>query len=431
MAGFPSRSGVRAFASLVLLAGMAAPVVAVPAASDDLEDRRDSVRRELARSERELDQSSADLLRATRALAGAQQRLTSAQRRLARSRGELAAAEVLDRRMQAQLEAAEARLRRARAAVREGRVGLAGQRDQLGRVVVESYQQGGPALLGLSLVLTSRDPAQLSGQLNSARNVMEAESAMLARLEASQVLLAVQEQELREAKTAVARRRRAAAEKLALKESLQTRAEAATARVAMLVAERSEAKRRAAEAMAADRRQLRELRGERQRIAELLQRRAEAARRRAEAARDRPSRSATRPPLNDGGGLLSYPVDSYITSPYGMRLHPVYKRWNLHDGTDFGAGCGTPIRAAADGRVVANYYNSAYGNRVIIDHGYQRGAGLGTAYNHMTSYTTSVGQQVRRGDVIGYAGTTGYSTGCHLHLMVFRDGATVDPMRWL
>ena len=431
MAGFPSRSGVRAFASLVLLAGMAAPVVAVPAASDDLEDRRDSVRRELARSERELDQSSADLLHARRALAGAQQRLTSAQRRLARSRGELAAAEVLDRRMQAQLEAAVARLRRARAAVREGRVGLAAQRDQLGRVAVESYQQGGPALLGLSLVLTSQDPAQLSGQLNSARNVMEAEAAMLARLEASQVLLAVQEQELREAKTAVARRRRAAAEKLALKESLQTRAEAATARVAVLVAERSEAKRRAAEAMAADRRQLRELRGERQRIAELLQRRAEAARRRAEAARDRPSRSATRPPLNDGEGLLSYPVDSYITSPYGMRLHPVYKRWNLHDGTDFGAGCGTPIRAAADGRVVANYYNSAYGNRVIIDHGYQRGAGLGTAYNHMTSYTTSVGQQVRRGDVIGYAGTTGYSTGCHLHLMVFRDGATVDPMRWL
>jgi murein DD-endopeptidase MepM/ murein hydrolase activator NlpD len=126
-----------------------------------------------------------------------------------------------------------------------------------------------------------------------------------------------------------------------------------------------------------------------------------------------------------------YPVNGYITSPYGMRLHPVYNRWTLHDGTDFGAACGTPIRAATSGRVIGVYYNSAYGNRVIIDHGWRSGGGLGTTYNHLSSFSTRVGERVQRGEVIGYVGSTGYSTGCHLHFMVFWNGATVDPMKWL
>ena len=130
-------------------------------------------------------------------------------------------------------------------------------------------------------------------------------------------------------------------------------------------------------------------------------------------------------------GFLDYPVDTYITSSYGMRLHPVYHRWTLHDGTDFGAPCGTPIRAAASGEVIAVYYNPGYGNRVIMDNGYHRGVGLGTAYNHLSSYSTYEGQKVKRGEVIGYVGNTGYSTGCHLHFMVFENGATVNPMNWL
>ena len=129
--------------------------------------------------------------------------------------------------------------------------------------------------------------------------------------------------------------------------------------------------------------------------------------------------------------VLSQPVDGYLTSSYGMRLHPVYHRWSLHDGTDFGASCGTPVRAAASGTVLEVYAHSAYGNRVIIDHGYQRGVGLATAYNHLSSYSTYAGQHVRRGDVIGYVGSTGYSTGCHLHFMVFENGSTVNPMTWL
>ena len=430
---FPHSARLRAIAVTTVISAVATVVAVPPASPDDLTDRRDQISRQLGRSERQLDQSSGALLQATRALSAARDRLATARASLARTRGELAAAEALDRDMQVKLDTAVQRLRRARASLARGTVDLQRQETTLRRAAVESYQMGDPALMGLSLVLTSREPAELSGQLNSIGNVLDKEAAGLARVEASQVLLQVNEQEVRAAKAAVAERRKAAAENLALKESLTARAEAVAARVGDLVRERAEARSRAVGAKAADREQVRELKAERVRIRVLLRDRAEqaAARRRAQAARERVSRSSVRPPVTNQQEVLGYPVDTYITSSYGMRLHPVYKRWNLHDGTDFGAACGTPIRAAADGRVIASYYNSAYGNRVIIDHGYQRGAGLGTAYNHMTSSTTYVGQRVRRGEVIGYAGTTGYSTGCHLHLMVFRDGATVNPMNWL
>ena len=133
----------------------------------------------------------------------------------------------------------------------------------------------------------------------------------------------------------------------------------------------------------------------------------------------------------DGDGRLAMPVDGPVTSPYGMRLHPILGVWKLHDGTDFGVGCGTPVRAAEDGTVNATYADAAYGNRVIIGHDEIAGHTVVTTYNHLTRWAVTPGQAVRRGDVVGYVGSTGYSTGCHLHFMVEVDGATVDPQSWL
>ncbi|PID50922.1 MAG: hypothetical protein CR980_01100 [Propionibacteriales bacterium] len=126
-----------------------------------------------------------------------------------------------------------------------------------------------------------------------------------------------------------------------------------------------------------------------------------------------------------------YPIPGSITSPYGMRFHPILHRWKLHDGTDFGGGCGTPIRAAASGVVSERYYNRGYGNRLIIDHGRINGAYITSGYNHAIRYTVSPGKRVRKGQVIGYVGSTGYSTGCHLHFMVWRNGKVINPMRVL
>jgi murein DD-endopeptidase MepM/ murein hydrolase activator NlpD len=123
--------------------------------------------------------------------------------------------------------------------------------------------------------------------------------------------------------------------------------------------------------------------------------------------------------------------DTYITSSYGMRTHPILNVYKLHDGTDFGAACGSPVYAAASGRIMSEYYNAGYGNRIILDHGFVRGVSLQTSYNHLTSFVASPGEQVQKGELIGYAGTTGYSTGCHLHFMVYVNGYTADPVNWL
>jgi murein DD-endopeptidase MepM/ murein hydrolase activator NlpD len=99
----------------------------------------------------------------------------------------------------------------------------------------------------------------------------------------------------------------------------------------------------------------------------------------------------------------------------------------MHNGIDFGASAGTPIRAAADGVVVSAGPLGGYGNATVIDHG----NGLATMYAHQSQIIVSAGQHVSRGQVIGYVGSTGFSTGPHLHFEVRVQGTPVDPMQYL
>lgn len=130
-------------------------------------------------------------------------------------------------------------------------------------------------------------------------------------------------------------------------------------------------------------------------------------------------------------GFLLPPVNGSVTSPFGYRIHPIYGYWGLHDGTDFGVSCGEGMRAAADGKVISRYYSSVYGNRLYLDVGKVNGHNLTVVYNHATSYRVNVGDQVKRGEIVGYVGSTGWSTGCHLHFTVLQDGTAVDPMSYL
>src|SRR4029078_13224654 len=105
-----------------------------------------------------------------------------------------------------------------------------------------------------------------------------------------------------------------------------------------------------------------------------------------------------------GGASRSSPVTAGITSPYGMRTSPVTGIYKLHDGTDFGVGCGTPVHAAASGTVIQAALTIACVNQLVIDHGVIRGAGVATSYSHLMSFTRGYGAHVSRGDVIGYSG---------------------------
>lgn len=127
-------------------------------------------------------------------------------------------------------------------------------------------------------------------------------------------------------------------------------------------------------------------------------------------------------------GTLAQPLASINpTSGFGYRVDPLGRGTMMHTGQDFGIACGTDVFASADGTVVEAGYIGYHGNRVVLDHG----NGLKTTYNHLASVGVSAGDVVERGNVIASSGTTGNSTGCHLHFEVMVNEAFVDPAGWL
>jgi murein DD-endopeptidase MepM/ murein hydrolase activator NlpD len=119
-------------------------------------------------------------------------------------------------------------------------------------------------------------------------------------------------------------------------------------------------------------------------------------------------------------------IDGQITSDFGMRFHPIYKKFRKHPGVDFAAKPGAPIYAAADGVVKLAKYNGGYGNCVFIDHLY----GFETRYGHMKNILISRGQRVKRGDKIGLVGKSGIATAPHLHFEVHYKGKEVNPRHY-
>jgi murein DD-endopeptidase MepM/ murein hydrolase activator NlpD len=133
------------------------------------------------------------------------------------------------------------------------------------------------------------------------------------------------------------------------------------------------------------------------------------------------NRSGGGPSSTPSSAGLVWPVNAPVTSPFGFR-------WGrMHEGIDLGAASGTPIHAAASGTVIYCGWESGYGNLTVIDHG----GNLATAYGHQSSIAVACGQQVSQGQVIGYVGNTGHSTGPHLHFEVRINGAPVDPLGYL
>lgn len=125
-----------------------------------------------------------------------------------------------------------------------------------------------------------------------------------------------------------------------------------------------------------------------------------------------------------GDVLITTPMPGrHISSPFGMRFHPILNISRLHAGGDIGAPSGTPIHAAADGIVIIAEVRGGYGNAVVIDHGHS----LATLYGHQSAMAVRPGDIVKRGDVIGYVGSTGLSTGPHLHFETRVKGMPIDP----
>ncbi|MCL2316262.1 MAG: M23 family metallopeptidase [Actinomycetia bacterium] len=122
-------------------------------------------------------------------------------------------------------------------------------------------------------------------------------------------------------------------------------------------------------------------------------------------------------------GQFIFPINGQFSSPFGWRANPFSRASELHSGQDIAAKCGTPIKASGDGVVIQAGYVNSLGNYTMIDHG----NGITTGYGHQSKIIVTKGQPVKQGDIIGYVGSTGSSTGCHVHFLAAHDGFVFNP----
>lgn len=338
---------------------------------------------------------------ATEALPEARDQLTAARERVDRAGNALAAADD-------EVVAAEAA--RDRADLRHQRLvaDIDGAEDRLGEVAATAYKTGG--IYSVSAVLAATGPQDAVNRLGFVERISAHERDALTELTAARSLANA----ARDAADAALQRaddaRLDAQAALAAARAAQRDAEAAADQVAALVEARTQALA----------------------VAEAERERAEAelARVEAELQEWEEANLDTAPELATGL-TLRMPVDGVKTSDYGIRIDPITGEERLHGGVDFAAPGGTPIWAAAAGTVIQAAWNGGYGNFTCLSHGTYEGQGLSTCYAHQSEILVSAGQAVPAGDVIGRVGTTGHSTGNHLHFEVRLAGAPTDPLPWL
>lgn len=332
---------------------------------------------------------------------------------LERLDAELAAAEALVQEAELALRRTDAEIERNTAELDDTQRELEIQRDRLRARVRASFMHGGVSYP--EAVLDVETANELGASLQYMRSMMSEDQNQVQQI------------------TSLERRYEAAIGRLDTLRAVQDEAKAERARernrVAELVKERQEV---AAELQArVDEHQgvLAELEGDEQRYTAAI----DALEDESDAIRGRLANIAAKDRAGSGGGggtptsssgRFQWPVNGALTSSFGYRTHPVLGTRRLHAGVDFGAGTGTPIVAADGGTVVSAGWHGGYGNAVIIDHG----GGVATLYGHQSRLAVSSGARVSRGQVVGYVGSTGMSTGPHLHFELRINGVPSDPM---
>jgi murein DD-endopeptidase MepM/ murein hydrolase activator NlpD len=298
--------------------------------------------------------------------------------------------------------------------------------DQVGNLAVDDYEQGGISVLSVALQASS--PEDFTNRLIMMDTVMGVREGTLRALDT----MVAEGQAVRAHLVAV--RQQVAALKVQSEAAL---VQASAARQTVAAANTTldllfAAQTRYAATVAAKKvteiKNIDKMQAQSDALTRVLAARARAAREAAAGAGNRIG-----PGSGSGSGLLSYPVNGPESSPFGPRFDPIMQVWRLHAGIDFAVDCGSPVYAAAAGEVILTTPTSqsgGYGNRLVIDHGFQRGVDLTTTYNHLSSFVVTAGH-VDRGQLVAYSGTTGFSTGCHLHFETRENGVPVDPRLWL
>jgi len=394
---------VRAVVWLLALATAMLSVAGVgPATADtDLTHKVADASDDLAAASKAVTKAAAALDRAAALLPAAEAASSAAAAKLAAARKSAAAALAVQHRAEAAYAKAQKRLADARLRIEEMNL-------QIGDLVRAVYTQGPYA--ELAAILSASTPSEFADQLEAVRAVSRSQNRALSDLQQAKADLALASLQAEQTKAAAVDSAKASTAAVASAASLAKQAAAAKAKVAAIIASRTAALAVAAQEKRRVKAQYAALLKEQRRLAAL-------------------ERAARR----NGGftgvpsGSLIWPIPgASLVGGVGWRVHPVYGYRSCHTGDDIRGSYGTPIHAAAAGKVISITNEGAYGLHTVISHG----GALSTMYAHQSATAVTVGQVVRQGQVIGYVGSSGWVTGPHLHFEVHVNGVPYDPLGW-
>ena len=390
---------LKKYVILAVTAALLTPNFAVFGEDEDLQNQLSDVQNRMAQESEKKAQAEAVIGSVNDRLYAIQQQLEAAQRDYQAVANELKATEEKIAATQAELEKTQARLK-----VREG-VFTKRVRD----ISMHGH------LSYLDVVLGAKDFSDFSNRLELLRRIIDADITLISDIRQERAAIETAKQELETQRARQAQLRDQAAAK---RDEIESRRKEQQAILYQAQNDKAVAEQAYNEYQQSS-----------QAIAEMLRQRAadRAAQAAAAAAQASSGGSSDSYQPVSGSGAMIWPVNGVVTSPYGYRTHPIFGTTIYHSGMDIGVDYGTPVHAADGGVVVEAGWISGYGYAVIIDHG----NGLSTLYGHNQELAVSEGQAVSQGQVIAYAGSTGNSTGPHVHFEVRANGDPVDPSAYL
>jgi murein DD-endopeptidase MepM/ murein hydrolase activator NlpD len=394
-------------AAAVALVAAPAPASAEPPADQEQADR------EMAEAAATLEQATDRAQEAAARYAAADAALPRAQARLDEARGQVIAARVRARSAEREEDRAREELDTATARFDDSVASVDHAREHVAAFAAAAYK--GSRLASVNVMLGAGGPADAVERLGYIDHVAGVQQTAIDELTTARLAARQAQNEATVAHDEAESTRLATADALARAEDAKAEAELAADEAKALADTRAEALTIAEAERGESLARYEEAEAEAERIETELR-----------------EWGASQPAAARGGrsGFL-LPASGWQSSAYGMRFDPFFGVWQLHSGVDIAAPGGTPIYAVADGTVIRAGWNGGYGNFTCLGHGSREGQGLSTCYAHQSEILVSAGQSVRQGELIGRVGTTGASTGDHLHFEVRLDGTPTDPIPFL
>ncbi|MEV6598178.1 M23 family metallopeptidase [Actinoplanes sp. NPDC051346] len=404
------RAALTGCLSVLCTAGLLATAPAAVHADPSDDARRAS--RAVDRAEAILEDATETARNAARRLETATAALPSAQKKVATSRGVVAAASVQAATARRKADAARRAYDRVAAAFDAAQTRVDQARGRVDDIAATSYMGGN--FSAVNLLVGARGAQDAMDRLGLISQVMRKQQEGLKEFVGARYTARTAQDRAGLAKRTAEDAEREAGDKLAAARDAQAAARRARAAVIKLAQSRKAALHLARSQRAAVLAKYEQAKAEEARIQDALR-----------------SWDEKNGGSSYTGGALQMPVHGWKTSDFGTRYDPYYRVWQLHAGMDIAAGGGTPIHAAASGRVVQASWNGGYGNYTCVNHGRKQGRSFTTCYGHQSRILVRYGEYVRRGEVIGRVGTTGASTGFHLHFETRFGGVPKNPANYL